>query len=184
MNELELLRRVQALERRAEAQAGQGSRRAHGCRVIRTSAQTIATGTVTALSFDSLTDTMAHGGSGVDDTDGCWAVGDPTKLVCVTAGWYMSGGGVGFAAAAGAFRQAVNIKLYNSADTQLAELAQNENHVAASTSSYISVSTGMFYMHMGDYVQTYVYQNTGGNLNTVAAALNNHAGANGWLVRI
>lgn len=155
-----------------------------GCRVIRTSAQTIATNTVTAIAFNSLTDLMAHGGTGVDDMDGCWAVGAPTKLVCVTPGWYMAGGGVGFIGTARAYRQAVNLQLFNSAGTLLAIVGQNENHVAASASSYISVASGMLYLHSGDYVTVCVYQNTGGNLATIAAALNNHTGANGWIARL
>jgi len=141
-----------------------------GCRVYRDSAQTIAHNTLTALSFsDEVNDTDLTG----------WAIGDPTKLYARHAGYYMAGGGVGWAAFNGIRKLSCLVEYQGTTYLADSEFVLAENQI-----SVLLVTTGMFYMAAGEYIRIIVYQNSGGNLDTIAGSATGQHVANGWLVRI
>jgi len=149
-----------------------------GARVIRTSGQSIPNSTETALSFSRETDTRDHSTNEVDDTetsDNVWSSGEPTKLYARTAGWYMAGGSVALTTYA-TYWHCIFIKLSGSIKLAF-------QHAYDAYYSTVSVSTGMFYMHAGDYVEVYAWHNYGSSVNTAAASLADHSPCCGWLVR-
>lgn len=142
-----------------------------GCRVIRTTDQTIPNNTVTAIIFDTE----------LYDTDLCWGAAYPTRLYAKHDGYYMAGGNVVFKAPAGtpASVRAILIYLNNSQYLARNEFAMNEG-----TSVGNNVVTGMFYMAANDYIEIKVYQDTGGNLDIIGASSTYQQRAHGWLTRI
>jgi len=141
-----------------------------GCRAIRTSAQSLPNGAVTALSFNSQ----------VHDTDGCFAPTD-TKLYARTAGYYLSGFSVALAAPGSAIARKIALLVKQDGAQYLAE---NDVYVSLNVAAGTSVTTGMFYMAVNEYVEFYVYHNTGAAVDTLAADANNQHYCNGWLMRV
>jgi len=142
-----------------------------GCRVIRTTSQSIPNSTLTALSFD----TEIH------DTDGCWSSGTPTRLTASTSGYYEAGGSVNIVSSSGSFHLWIGIR--KNGTTWLANNSTWAD-AAESPNAWVGVSTGMFWMDAGDYVEVVIYQTSGGSRNTRAASSENQHECCGWLVRV
>lgn len=143
-----------------------------GCRVYRSTNQSISHNTLTALSFSS----EAH------DTDGCWASGDPTKLYARHAGYYMAGGQIHMTMGA------------NAADVIAAVREGGANYKAnqgmtavANKEISLAVATGMFWMDADDYVEIVVRQiqaSGSAAVNVSQATAQYQQFNNGWLQRI
>lgn len=140
-----------------------------GCRVRRAATQSIPNGVDTALIFD----TEVH------DTDSCWSGSNPSRLYAQTAGYYIAGAGWG------------NFDSLSGFDV-LVQIRRNNYHYLASQSYYrsstwgatVSVSTGMFYMNAGDYIEAIASHGRGSAMNTGATASWDDRGAHAWLTRI
>lgn len=123
-------------------------------RVTRSTAQSIANATETAISFDTVR----------WDTDGMWDAANATRLTCQTAGKYLIVGNVRFAGAAGGYRQA-GIKINGTA-----------TYLAIDKSSSLDSATvdlnpvAVYDLAAGDFIELYVFQNSGGNLNVEVLA--------------
>lgn len=154
--------RVVALIHRTEAR---------GCRVYRSTAQSINNATLTALSWD----TEVH------DSDTCWASGDATKLYAPLDGYYMAGGSAGFAAAqvTAAARLFLGVRANGTS-----YLGSNENHTISGKDATVGVCTGMFWLAAGEYVEIVVYHDIGSAKNITAATTANQHTNSGWLMRI
>lgn len=137
-----------------------------GCRVYRNSAQTISTATVTALSF-------SHE---INDTDTCWAVGDPTKLYARTAGYYSFGASVAWTGNATGSRI-----VYVRKDGTTILCAERDAGLGVEQS--MSVSGGQLYFAADEYIEVMVYQNSGGDLDVVAASTTDQHKCCAWLSR-
>ena len=143
-----------------------------GCRVFRSTAQSIAHNTLTPVSFDTE----------VSDTDGCWAVGDPTKLYATHAGYYMAGGQMHMTMGA------------NAADILAAVRVDGTKYrgqqvltAVASKEIALSVPTGMIWLAASSYVEFIVRQiqaSGSSAINLSAATADNQQFNNCWLVRI
>jgi hypothetical protein len=139
-----------------------------GCRVYRSTTQSIATGTDAALSFD----TQVH------DTDGGFAATD-TKLYAKTEGYYIAGGSVKWD---DNWDGPALLWIEQNQTTQLARTG-HEN-VWGYMQSFFTVATGMFWMDVDDYIEVYVRQASGSSKNTAAAASTNQANCCAWLTRV
>lgn len=144
---------------------------ARGCRVISTSTQTLESGgSGEALSFDTE----------IYDTDGCWAVGSPTRLTAQREGYYLAGGGWAHDTnTATAYRTTAAI--VKNGTTTLVTV-----HALTGTDAnfYLAPVTGMFWMSEGDYIEIFAYQNSGGDKTILAASTTNQQYFHGWLMRI
>jgi len=65
-----------------------------------------------------------------------------------------------------------------------AYLADSEFILTENQTAVLSVATGMFYMEADHYIKIVVYQNSGGNLDTIAGSSTSQHTAHAWLVRI
>lgn len=143
-----------------------------GCRVYRSSTQSISHNSLTAVAFDSE----------VHDTDGCWASSDATKLYAQHAGYYLAGGQITMQmGAAGAEVLAVIIAGGST------YLASQQINVAAG--KYVSVTpmTGMFWLDVGGYVELHVrqIQDSGSTAVNLLAASGTYQQFNhAWLMRV
>lgn len=142
-----------------------------GCRVIRTATQAVDSGTVTPLNFDLE----------ISDTDNCWSGSDPTKLFAARDGYYLAGGGWSMSAAnnSAASRCLASVRLNGTTD-----LMHSELHTIAGKAFSLGVSSGMFRMSVGDYVEITMYHDEGTTKTLSAATLTNHSTAVGWLVKL
>lgn len=123
--------------------------------VYQTIAQNLATGTFTAITMDST----------ILDTDGQHSNStNNSRVVCQVAGWYSVSGGIGFVTNATGARGAVIYK-NGSPLTQA-----TGNIVAASNAVHVSTA-GEFLVQLavGDYVELYGWQNSGGALSTAGS---------------
>jgi hypothetical protein len=114
--------------------------------------QTITTATMTACLFDEEI---------IDSVDGHSTTVNTSRYTAVYAGWYQVAGGTGYAANVTnrrANRFAVNGTLVNGSGVYLPTTA---------TSTCETPSRAFFvFLNVGDYVEFYIYQDSGGNLNT------------------
>lgn len=139
-----------------------------GCRVYRNSTQSIPSGTVTALSWNTE----------VADTDNCWSSGNPTRLVASRSGYYLIGCNWTIdSVPAGR----VTTSIRRNGTTQV--LAAFEIDPTSTTYQQIALVTGMVWMNAGDYAEAYVYS-SGGAVTVAAADANNQHKNQGWIVRI
>lgn len=124
-----------------------------------TVAQTLTTGVTAAVTFD------------VEDVDEPAAAGghstssNTSRYTAQYAGWYLVGGGVGFAANATGQRAAVwavNGALLNGSQVMEQATSASNNKVGARTK--------LVYLNVGDYVELHAQQTSGGNLNTAVTA--------------
>ena len=122
-------------------------------RVSRASTQNIGTSSSTALSF--LTADFEVGDSGQ------WDISDPTKIVCKKAGKYIISGFSSFAANATGYRQFA-LKVNGTTDSQSSIMAVTSGDETSQTLSIVKE------LAVNDYVQMFVFQNSGGNLNIQA----------------
>jgi len=143
-----------------------------GARVYRSTTQSISHNTMTAISFDAV----------VHDTDGCWTSGAPTKLYAKHAGYYVAGGQMSMTM--GATAADVLLVVREGGNNYL---AQSGMRATASTEVALSVSTGMVWLDVDDYVEIVVRQiQTSGSaaLDLSAASGSYQQFNNGWLQRI
>ncbi len=143
-----------------------------GCRVYRSTTQSISHNTLTAISFDTE----------VADTDGCWESGAPTCLYARHAGYYLAGGQMHMTMGG------------TSADVMIAVREGGSNYKAqqglyapASHDITLSVATGMFWMDVDDYVEIVVRQiqaSGSAAVNVTQASAAYQQFNNGWLMRI
>lgn len=170
---LELVRRIAALEKRtARLAEDEHPPWQKGCRVYRSTTQSIAHNTLTALSFDTE----------VCDTDTCWAVGDPTKLYARHAGYYLAGGQI--VMTLGTYAADVILAIRKGGTNYK---AQQGLYATAGKDISLNVASGMIWMDEDSYIEIIVrqIQATGSAaVNVLGASAANQQFNNGWLARI
>lgn len=117
-----------------------------------TSAQTLTTGTFTAITFDA---------EDVDSANGHSTSSNTSRYTAQYAGWYFQSGGMTYAANATGRR--INRTLVNGSSVisgSLSGIAGN-----ASLIGYALRGTKIF-LNVNDYVETFGFQDSGGNLAT------------------
>jgi hypothetical protein len=139
-----------------------------GCRVYRSTQQTITNSVSISLTFDTE----------VSDTNSCWSNANPTRFYATTAGYYMAGCQIFWTTT---FTQPYVIIIKQNTGLQLAENGYD------SGANYIriqGITTGMFYMNANDYVEFLVYHEASAAKLLTAATTTDHRGNSGWLIRI
>jgi hypothetical protein len=145
----DIIRRLAALERRVgrvETRENPGI----GARVARTTNQSIANATVTAITFDAER----------YDTANLWVVGQPTRLTAPMAGWYAIGAHANHDANAVGIR---SLFLRLNGATFIGAWEVNAG-AAAGRGTAMSVDT-VYQLAASDYVEAIVFQTSGGALN-------------------
>lgn len=130
-------------------------------RANRSTDQSIANATDTAISFDAVN----------NDAWGCWSAGNAARLTAPVSGRYMAVGQVAFAANGTGFRR-IWIEKNATSTVGRSELPT----ALAGSAMWLNVTAHSFDMVQGDYIRLMVYQNSGGALlansaSTVAPAL-------------
>ncbi len=120
-----------------------------------TAVQSIPNGVNTALTFNST----------IIAAFGMHNPANPTRLTCVTAGYYATSGHVSFAGNANGTRHAF-IRVNG---TTIITMQRSPN-LGASAEVTISVSREVWPMVVNDYVELVVYQDSGAALNVVVSA--------------
>jgi hypothetical protein len=130
---------------------------APGARVYRSTAQPIPNNAWQAVGFD----TVRY------DSGGTWAAANPTRLTCQVPGTYtITGHAVLANSAAGTVRLA---SLWLNGATALAQQAPSLAAFSGSITWRASVTTTTR-LNAGDYVELWLYQDTGAALNTLAGS--------------
>lgn len=122
--------------------------------------QTLTTGVTAAVTFDVEDVDADPSGAGGHSTSA-----NTSRYTAVYAGWYLCGGGVGFAANVTGQRAAVwavNGTLLNGAQIMEQATSASNNKVPARTK--------LILLNVGDYVELHALQTSGGNLNTDVTA--------------
>lgn len=123
------------------------------CQVRQTSGQTLTTSTDTAITFDT---------EDVDSTGMHSTSSNTSRLTAVYPGWYSAGGGISFAANATGRRGCswrVNAALLNGSTVAY----------QAPSSTFAGAARAMrVFLNVGDYLEMYGRQESGGNLATAA----------------
>ena len=154
--ENDLVKRIIALERRlAEMEAMERSWFGVRIRVQRSTDQTIPTGTWTAQSFDTVIFESKPSGASSQ-----WSASYPTRLTCVVAGFYLVIAHARF--------------YYNSTGSRGINLLKNGVGLVGNLYQTLATSSDnpalqiadMVNLAVGDYIETSVFQSSGGNLNT------------------
>jgi hypothetical protein len=121
-----------------------------GCRAYRSNAQSISNNAWNSLSWDTeLWDTM-----------GGWAIGSPTRLTAQVAGYYMAQGNVQFDSNATGNRALAVVKNGNTF------LAMSYHGASPASVTVLTATAAMFYMAVGEYIEIFVFQNSGAALGT------------------
>lgn len=121
-------------------------------RCRQTTLQTVSTSTFTAVTFTT---------DDVDSVNGHSTSIATSRYVAAYAGWYAVGGGIGFAANATGRRLSawyVNGTILNGCQIAMAATASNDSQVPARAMKV--------FLNVGDYLELFCYQESGGNLNT------------------
>lgn len=134
-----------------EANTGGAAGNPVRCVLFRNASQAIANTTFTDISWDNEE----------SDTDGMWAIGDPTKLYCTKAGTYNVAADVMVGAAASGIWQA---RLYK--NTTLIDIF-DQSTVGF---GFIRIVANGITLTEGDYLKITLYQNSGGSLNISASS--------------
>jgi len=117
-----------------------------------TAAQTLTTGVATAISLDT---------EDVDSAGGHSTVTNTSRYTAVYAGWYSVGSGVSYAANATGIRTVeydVNGAVQAAGGTAFAATGAVTNRLPG--------RSFQVFLNVGDYVETFGFQNSGGNLAT------------------
>jgi hypothetical protein len=120
-----------------------------------TVAQSVAGGTAEAVQFNA---------EDTDNYNGHDNATNNTRYTAVIAGKYQLSGGIGFASNATGFRSAVwrkNGAVINGSAVNIPTIS--------GTPSLIPARTITVYLNVGDYVELWAFQNSGGALNTSVA---------------
>ena len=143
-----------------------------GCRVIKGPTQTLSNGGVTALTFDVQANDTTPG-------DDCWTASNPTRLYARENGYYLAGGAVtlGGSQNLSGIRRMTLIVRKNGGTWIQAQTA----HTHAVDDSIHSVTTGMFEMNVGDYIELVVYNALGTTVSTYPGPCEHCV--NGWLMK-
>lgn len=144
---------------------------ARGCRVIRNSAQAIASGTATALEWNTV----------VFDTDGCWSAGDPTRLTARRDGCYLAGGG--FLLNGPEITADNRLSIWVRAN-ETQTLARHDTYARSGIAYHLSITTGMIWLATGEYVEIRMSHEIGATKNIGAASLSSQQINYGWLMRV
>lgn len=121
-------------------------------------------GTVNSIANNTLT-ALPLAFPAIGDSDTGFALVSPTKYTCQVAGWYMVSGSSGWSSAAGQ-RQVVIRK--NGAD-----IRAGSSRVGPVTGTPMGISSPVTLLQLavGDYVEVWVFQNSGGALLSDSNAL-------------
>jgi hypothetical protein len=133
------------------------------CRVHNSGAQTIAHATWTALTFDS----ERYDPSAMHST-----VSNTSRITIANAGIYLIGGNVSWDTDASDQTRRITALSINGVPGVGTEIARQGGHVSTAGTTAISgqmVST-IWFASASDYVELCVFQNSGGNLDSVVAA--------------
>lgn len=133
------------------------------CKVRQTAAQTLTTGVAAAIVMDA---------EDVDSTGMHSTVTNPSRLTAVYPGQYMHGGGISYAINATGVRT-TGWRVNGVAVADGATLRP----AFASFSAQMPARTIMSYLNVGDYVELWGTQTSGGNLNTAVANSGEQPGA-------
>lgn len=126
---------------------------AKGARVYRNVDTVITTGIITVLSFNSER----------YDTDTIWSPANPTRLTCVSAGYYSISGHVTWTASGWESRR-LAIRLNGNDSTIIAGV----NEHASSSGNHSNIISTLHYLAAGDYVELLVYQDSSVDLSALA----------------
>lgn len=125
------------------------------CRVYRSTNQTIGSGALTPVAFDFRS---------FDTLGSMWQPGDPSKIVLPVRGIYAARGHVRWqASAAGGSDKATSLTLSGT-------VLDTDNEPLDGTVERSANIGGEFYGEAGQVLQMQIFQNSGGNLNLVAAS--------------
>lgn len=119
-----------------------------------TSAQSLTSGTFTAITQDT---------EDVDTAGGHSTVSNTSRYTAVYAGWYDVAGGVGFAFNATGNRALdlrVNGTMLNGTQSNIATLT------ASSSTAQPVTADELVFLNVSDYVELFAFQSSGGALNT------------------
>lgn len=123
--------------------------------VYQSVSQNIPNGAFTAVTMDS----------SILDTDGQHSNSvNPSRVVCQVAGWYSVSGAIGYLTNATGARGAV---IYKNG----AALTQSTGTITAASNALHVATAGEFLVQLavGDYVELYAWQNSGGALGTAGS---------------
>lgn len=155
----EMIVRLRNLERQvAELMRHEWVGPTRGCRVYRSTQQSIPNNAWTPIAFDAE----------IFDKGDCWAIAQPTRLVAPRDGYYNVEANVGFVNAGDTDGQRM-IGIFSSGGNYL----RVKSRIAAGAAEhwmYLGTPSGMIYLVAGDYVTVGVYQNSGAAMNIEAAS--------------
>jgi hypothetical protein len=141
-----------------------------GCRVYRSIAQTIPSGSATAIHFNTE----------VEDPGGCWAIAEPPKLYAPQWGYYMAGGSWRIATGTTTpFRMTAIIRMNGTVNLGEAMLV-----TGVDANVTVTVTTGVFEMNEGDYIELVASQDSGADKLTIPSTATDQHFGNGWLARM
>lgn len=145
---------------------------ARGCRVLRRSIQTIPHATLMPIVYNDE----------LYDEDDCWSGTHPTKLFAGRNGYYMAGASIMIDLDVATRHRALIQVRKNGSRTLASQKIMHHNTAGAKAD--LTISTGMFWLVTGDYVEILAYHNTG-VAEAISAATNTHQEYNSaWLARI
>ena len=143
---------------------------AAGCRVMSGATQSINSGSLTPLTFDTE----------LNDPASCWAVDDPGKLYAPVDGYYLAGGMWTMTAAQNTAASRILVEVRLNGTTSL---ATNELHSIAGKAAQVNVTAGMFWMAAGEYIEILAFHDEGSAKNTSGGSSTNQW-VNGWLAKM
>jgi hypothetical protein len=141
-----------------------------GCRVYKTDTQTVASGSATTISFTTE----------AEDPGGCWDAAAATRLYAPEWGYYMAGGGWRLATGTTTPFRVTTIIRKNGTDN----LAEDMLVTGVDAYVTVTVTTGVFEMNAGDYIQLVASQDSGSDKTSVAATATDQHFCNAWLARM
>jgi len=132
--------------------------------LYQTVAQTLTTSVFAPISM----------GAAAIDTVGGWNATNPTRYTSQLAGTYQLSGQIAYAPNATGVRDS---RIYKNGATLMPLCQAIENAVSAGQHNLV-VPTTLVHMEVGDYVEIWAYQSSGGSLATVYNGVNNTSGMN------
>lgn len=142
-----------------------------GCRVYRTTTQTITAGAFTALSWDTED----------NDTDGCWASGNPTRLTAARDGYYLAGGSFSLDAAQITSADRMGIRVRKNGTIYL---GGTDLHTVNGEAMVLGVASGQIWLSAGDYLEVVAYNGYAADKTVSAGSSGNQHINHGWLTRV
>ena len=146
------------------------------CRAYHNTTQAITTGTATALAFNSERWDLVGGVASTQHDNST----NPSRLTCRFAGVYAVGAAVNFAPNATGSRE-VWFRVNATAVQFINHLVANNNGASISCGMTIG---GLIQLAVNDYVEVFVQQASGGNLNINAGTSLEQGFADFWWARV